>query len=374
MRFQQLLPFLILPMCVPPPAAHGQGCVAIRSFTSCNPNAFTNSNLMGKGWMVSMNYRYFESFRHFKGDHEETQRLELGNEVWNWTNQLNLAVVHNIDKQNGLVFVLPYTYNVRSSEYEHRTTGKPQIRSRNSMRSMGIGDMRISYTRWLWDMDSVSRGNMQVGAGVKLPTGNFSYRDFWHNVGPDTLGEYRPVDQSIQLGDGGLGFTLELQGYMKVAGPLYAYMNAFYLFNPGDVNGTRTYRETISPVLANEDIMSIPDQYMARVGLNWNVHRKAGLNLFAGGRLEGIPVEDVFGSSRGFRRPGYVYSIEPGIDWMRGRHDVNISIPWAMYRNRTQSVTDKEMQERLGVPRHGDAAFADYTINISWTMRLGGGH
>lgn len=350
-----------------------QGCVAIRSVTSCNPNAFTNGELVGKGWQLSMNYRYFESFRHFQGDHEETQRLVIGNEVWNYSTQLNLGLVYNLDRRNGLVFSLPYSYNVRTSEYEHRTTGNPSLRTRKSMRSAGIGDIRVSYTRWLWNPDSASNGNLQVGVGLKLPTGNFAYRDFWYNVGPDTLGEYRPVDQSIQPGDGGFGFTLELQGYRRFFGPVYGYMNAFYLFNPMETNGTRTYRETISPVLANEDIMSVPDQYMARAGLNWNISRKLGLNLFAGGRLEGIPVEDLIGGSGGFRRPGYVLSAEPGLDWMRGRHDVNISIPWAVYRNRTQSVTDKEMEAQLGTPRHGDAAFADYTINLSWSVRFGGG-
>lgn len=356
-----------------PSLAAAQGCVAIRSFTSCNPNAFTNSNLIGKGWVVALNYRYFESFRHFKGDHEEAQRLVIGNEVWNYTTQANVGLVYNFDKRNGIAFSLPYSYNVRSSEYEHRTTGRPDIRSRHSMASMGLGDVRVSYYRWLWHPDSVARGNVQVGAGVKLPTGNFDYRAFWYNVGPDTLGEYRPVDQSIQPGDGGLGFTLEAQGFMKLGGPLFGYFNAFYLFNPMDMNGTRTYRETISPMLANENIMSIPDQYMVRAGLNWNASRKLGLNLFCGGRLEGIPVRDALGKSSGFRRPGYVYSVEPGVDWMRGRHNVNLSVPVAAYRNRTRSVTDMEMTERIGVYRHGDAAFADYTINMSWSIMLGSG-
>lgn len=354
-------------------AASAQGCVAIRSFATCNPNAFTNSALVGSGWQIAANYRYFESFRHFKGEEEQTERLELGNEVWNYSTQVNLGFQYNMSKRKGLAFSVPYSYNVRSSEYEHRVPGHPEIRERHSMRSMGLGDIRVSYTYWIWNPDSASHGNLQVSAGLKLPTGNFDYRAFWHNVGPDSVGEYRPVDQSIQPGDGGLGVTVEVQGYLKLAGPLYGYMNAFYLSNPMDVNGTRTYRETISPLLANEDIMSIPDQYMARLGLNWNISRKIGLNMFAGGRLEGIPVEDLVGSSRGFRRPGYVVSIEPGLDWMRGRHDVNISIPWAMYRNRTQSVTDKEMEAQLGTPRQGDAAFSDYTINLSWSIRLGKG-
>ncbi|MEZ4740516.1 MAG: hypothetical protein R2818_14430 [Flavobacteriales bacterium] len=66
----------------------------------------------------------------------------------------------------------------------------------------------------------------------------------------------------------GLGVTIEAQGYVKLARSLYLYGNAFYLINPMEMNGTKTFRETLSPILMNEAIMSIPDQYMARAGLN----------------------------------------------------------------------------------------------------------
>ncbi|MCB9169123.1 MAG: hypothetical protein H6594_02095 [Flavobacteriales bacterium] len=362
--------------------ASGQGCVAIKSFTTCDMNAFTNSNLMGKGWVVSTNYRYFRSFRHFSGTEESTGRFDhvnadgsVGNEVINYVTQLNVGMAYDLNKRNSIYFVLPWSYNTRSSLYEHGN------KSRHSMRSVGIGDIRVGVQRWLFDPDSTRKGNLALGVGIKLPTGNFNAMDFAYDVHPqvDTngtvhSGEYRPVDQSIQLGDGGFGFTLELQGFAKLFGPVFGYINGFYLFNPMETNGTRTYRETLNPILSNEAICSVPDQYMARLGLDWNISRKIGLNMFCGGRLEGIPVEDLIGGSEGFRRPGYVISLEPGLDWMRGRHDVNLSVPVAMVRDRTQSVTDKETQAATGKPRHGDAAFADYLINISWSVRLGNGH
>ena len=239
------------------------------------------------------------------------------------------------------------------------------------MRSSGIGDLRITYNRWIWHPDSVESGNLLIIAGIKLPTGDFDHLAYWYNVGPDGRGEYRPVDQSIQLGDGGAGLSLEFQGFKRLHRRVYGYINAFYLSNPMGVNGTRTFRETISPVLANENIMSVPDQYMMRAGIGAVMDREHGLNLLAGGRVEGIPVEDIIGPSDGFRRPGYVISFEPGLNWMKGRHDLFLSVPLAMVRNRTQSVTDKEMSARLNTPRHGDAAFADHTINLAYTVHLG---
>jgi hypothetical protein len=41
-----------------------------------------------------------------------------------------------------------------------------------------------------------------------------------------------------------------------------------------------------------------------------------------------------------------------------------------VYRIRKQSVTDKEIQDATGVPRNGDAAFADYLISAGVTYRF----
>lgn len=45
-----------------------------------------------------------------------------------------------------------------------------------------------------------------------------------------------------------------------------------------------------------------------------------------------------------------------------------------MYRNRTQSVQDIERQQvdpgPPGDPRHGDAAFSDYTVFFNYSYRL----
>ena len=76
--------------------------------------------------------------------------------------------------------------------------------------------------------------------------------------------------------------------------------------------------------------------------------------------MQGVPVRDAFGSSNGFRRPGYVISIEPGLTYARGRNMITVSAPWAMERNKKTS-TD------FANNTHGDAAFADYTVIASYT-------
>jgi hypothetical protein len=136
------------------------------------------------------------------------------------------------------------------------------------------------------------------------------------------------------------------------------------MINPRDTSETRTYRETLRATLANEKYTSVPDQFMVRAGVTYNVLPAKGLGLGLGGRVEGVPVHDLIGAENGFRRPGYVVSVEPTLNYSRGRNMATLGIPTALIRNRTQSVTDKVMD------RHGDAAFADYLVYINYSFRL----
>ena len=104
---------------------------------------------------------------------------------------------------------VPIIANNRSSLYEHG--GK----SRHSTQSFGLGDVRLGAYKWLVDPIRMTKGNVQVGLGLKLPTGDYKYTDkFFVNDSTNILG---PVDQSIQLGDGGLGFTTELNAYYTIS-------------------------------------------------------------------------------------------------------------------------------------------------------------
>ncbi|ULQ52351.1 hypothetical protein [Flavihumibacter fluvii] len=340
-----------------------QGCVALRGTgTSCN---VTGQQSAPGQWQFNMGYRYFKSFRHFKGKEEQEERQKLGTEVINWQHLLDLSIQKQISPRWSLAVGIPIGANQRSSLYEHGRT------ERHSTESFGIGDMRIMAYRWMIDPAKHSKGNFQLGAGLKLPTGDYNYQDYFFNVGPDGTKEMRPVDQSIQLGDGGTGVALELNGFYHITPLANIYGNAYYLFNPREVNGTRTYRETLSATLANESIMSVPDQYLARIGFNYNfLGNLKGFSASLGGRLEGIPVYDLIGSSAGFRRPGYIVSIEPGISYQMKKSALFLYVPVAMVRNRTQSVTDKENSEITGTYRHGDAAFADYAINLGYSIRF----
>lgn len=340
-------------------ASTAQGCVAIRSTGAVCTRQSAEGDT--KGWQLNLSYRYFKSFRHFKGEEEQKERLEDHTEVINWQHALDVSVLRRINDRWSILLGVPILANSRSSLYEHGRT------ERHRSESFGIGDMRAVAYRWMLDPAKYSKGNFQIGLGLKLPTGDYNAQDYFYNVGPGGTKEARPVDQSIQLGDGGTGIIAEVNGYYNFAKNFGLYGNVYYLSNPKEINGTRTFRETLSPVLANEAIMSVADQYMARVGFNVGF---GAWSASAGGRIEGIPVEDLVGGSLGFRRPGYVISAEPGLNYIHKKTVVFLTVPIALDRNRTRSVTDKEASETSGTYRHGDAAFADYSINVGVSIKL----
>jgi hypothetical protein len=342
-----------------------QGCVAIRQFSNCSGGLNANLINLDRGeWQLAANYRYFKSFRHFRGDEEQPERIANNTEVINWSHAWDLNVAYGITPRLFGNFTLPFVYNERSSLYEH---GR---QSRHMTFSGGLADIRLGLGYWLLDPAKHHGGNISLGLGVKIPSGDYNAQGAFKNVGLNGAPEMRPVDQSIQPGDGGWGITADAQLFQTIANRLFVYGNAFYLINPRGTNSTRTYRETLSALLTNESIMSVPDQFGLRFGLTYGTPLP-GLALSFGGRMEGVPVRDLIGDSAGFRRPGYVLSVEPGLVYGLGRWAFNLNVPVAVYRNRTQSMTDKETQQETGNPRHGDAAFADYLVGAGVFYRLG---
>jgi hypothetical protein len=352
--------------------ASSQGCVAVRPM-SCTATGNVNSlGLLEKNqWQISAGYRYFESFRHYRGDHEEKERLERNTEVVNTTHAIDFGVTYGITKRLSVTVNVPIIYYYRTSLYEHygnSLTANPD-QKRFGMGAQGIGDVRLNANYWILNPEKESlKGNFAVGLGIKAPTGNSNVQGEFHRRNSD--GEdftiTRAVDQSIQLGDGGWGTSLELQGFMEVFNKGWLFASGFYMFNPQETNKTLTRGtlDNVDPLIAYH---SIADQYAARLGLNYAALHKMGIAINLGARIEGIPSEDIIGGSEGFRRPGHIISVEPGISYMKGGFALALNVPVAVYRNRVKSYYDKA--DPLG-QRHGDAAFADYLVNLNLNYRF----
>ena len=344
-----------------------QGCVAIRS--GCGANIGGGAFLQKNQWQAGTNFRYFHSYRHFRGKHEETYRVEEGSEVINDSFFMDFLLSYGLSDRVSLNVTLPFVYHQRSSMYEHGGNPDPDdpntpenefwAGDRHTTGASGLADLRLGFSYWLFNPATTgSSSNLSVGLGIKLPTGAYRAKDEFFNQGDNndqviTSG----VDQSIQPGDAGTGITIELLGYHTISPNITLSGNFYYLINPREKYTLETRGRVRD--------FSTPDQYAARLGILYMtpIH---GLSLYAGGRTEGIPSSDLIGGDEGFRRPGYVISVEPGLSYGIRNTSINLTIPIAVERNRTKNFSDKESGG------HGDAAFADYLMNFGLTWRFGG--
>jgi len=341
-----------------------QGCVAIRS----NGNTCSMASpAASKGWLMNINNRYFKSHRHFVGTIEQKEREENNTQVINHNYSIDLTATRYFNSRWSLSITVPFIFNTRSSLYEHGGNAGGEG-ARHSTQSAGLGDMRVTAYRWLLDPATHHKGNIQAGFGVKLPTGDYKYEDYFYKAdGTTVLG---PVDQSIQLGDGGTGFTFELNAFHNFSHKFGLYSSFYYLVNPREQNGVSTARggtPNASAITYFTSVMSVPDQYMARGGANFQVNR---FTLSGGIRIEGIPSSDLVGGDRGFRRPGIVTSAEPVVSFQAKKVNLYLAVPVALQCNRTQSYSDKLRSEATGTKVQGDAAFADYVINAGLSFRF----
>jgi hypothetical protein len=310
-------------------------------------------------WQVSMSWRYQRSFRHFVGSDEQENRAEDGSQVINKIHQAEVGIRYNASDVWSVSVGIPYLIAQRSSPIRG-TSGA--VVDRTITHSNGVGDITVTGRRLLWKPKEHPDGNIAVGLGVKLPTGQYSVVDTRTRlINGQFVNTIETVDQSIQPGDGGFGVILDFQGFRRIAHSGFAlYGSATYLINPSNTNGVKTYRTGLG-----EEVMSVADQYLARAGGSYTNPGWKGFGVSLGARIEGVPVEDLIGGSDGFRRPGYAVSVEPAVSYSRGPHTFSLAVPFAVERNRQRSVPD-----RLVPGRHGDAAFADYLILLGYWRKF----
>jgi hypothetical protein len=372
---------------------YAQGCVAVRLMGGINPIS-TNGYTLPKGeFQVGASYRHFHSWRHFVGTEEQKQRQttgggfdangkERGNAVNIYSHAVDLNISYGLTDRIQLNVAVPYVHNERSQVLTTNAGDK----YRYSVYAQGIGDIRVSAGYWVLDPATATTGNLMIGLGIKTNSGNHYARD----MAPQADGTEKNVimDQAIQPGDGGVGVSVELQGFRKVYKGIYGFVNGYYLFNPRESNGTFKSAPTVVKdgngnvlgTLTGYNIYASPDQYFTRAGFMTAIGKMKDLTLSVAGRFEGIPAFDAFGGNVAYRRPGYVVAVEGGVSYRRGQHSIGVFVPYNFIKNRIQSAADKANQnlqnsvitdESKKVHVQGDAAFADYSININYAYRIG---
>jgi len=327
--------------------ARAQGCVAAhsnqRSFDELMSSAVLDTSPSPTHtWMrnltVDIGYRVFNSNKYFQGSTE----IPRANAVRNHQNIFDVGIEYRLSPRWSVIGDIPVFDGSRNQIYP--PTGIFYV--------SGLGDITVGLQSWIFRPPTENGGNVAVNVQLKLPTG------INDATGAATL-KGQPViataDQSMQPGDGTWGFSVGTQAYKRLWRSATSYAQGNYLVSPTDTNGVATFRTQ-----PGQGVMSATDQYLFRAGISQVVPKVRRLAFSAGVRGEGVPVRDLIGQSNGFRRPGYIFSFDPGFMFTYKRDTLSVTGPWALYRNRPPSVP--EMQYKI---TNGDAFFADYTVTVN---------
>ena len=345
-----LLTVAVMVFLVPAGQLFGQGCIVARS-SSISGGPETAGGYLAPGeFDFSIGLRHQFSFRHFVGDVEQKQRIQMGNQVMNKVNLLNFNLNYQVSRRFSLQVDAPLLLASRRSNNSPYTTT-----------AQGVGDIIVSAQGWVWNPAENTRGNVAFSFGAMLPSG----RDNVMNT-VDKLDGKGPVtvldDYSIQPGSGGYGMLFGWQAFKNFGSAAQAYFNGSYITTPQNTNGV--VRSTTAKPLLRQ--VSISDQYLLEAGVAAPIRKIRGLAITAGPRWEGVPAKDLIGNNDGFRRPGYAVSMEAGFQYARGRQLFTGTVGKAILRDRTRSYPDRVYGT------HGDAAFADYLWLASYSVRFGG--
>ena len=314
-------------------------------------------------WLATVSYRWLHSFREFHGDHElpypTTPILYANTHIHGF----DLSATYQATSRFSVTLELPIQEGDRTSYYEH------DFVHRHTMEAGGIGDVRLIGNFWLLNPEHHHNQNISLGLGVKMPTGDDNAKDISYFAKGPTL---RPVDPAIQPGDGGWGIIAELSAFQSVYKNIYAYLQGIYLINPRDSNGVEQTQNAPDFTLGQfgYSFNSVPDQYLARAGLGYVLWPKIGLTFSLGSRVEGVPVKDLIGDNHGWRTPGYAFYIEPGLSISKGRYSFAVTGPVAIHRHANRNLTDIEVSKKFGFDAGANAAFADYLVTASVSVRF----
>lgn len=322
-------------------------------FTSPSLGGQRQVFLQGGEWEAGVAYRRLAADDWFVGDKIDPSAAPGGQPVHFNIHTFDLSVAYGVSRRFSLRLTVPVSTGTNSRFY-------PGDMLRHETSAAGVGDVNLLGSYWVLDPLSNPGGNVALGIGLKAPTGRHDVED---EFGASNGTISHPVHPSLQPGDGGWGFLVQAQAYQHLAGQLSGYLFAAYMLSP------REKTEVLFSPDFPESFVSVPDVYHARLGFAYAAWSEGGLSLSLGGRVDGVPVHDIFGGDLGFRNPGYTLFLEPGLSLERGRGSFTLSVPVRLRGNFVRSANDE-----AGIPGPGpDGARGDlaaYLLYLGYAHRF----
>jgi hypothetical protein len=306
----------------------------------------TRPQLMAHEWQIDFAFRRLSADRWYVGSSINENAAPFGHSLYVNINSFTVTANYGITDRLSTSMTFPYSYGTHSRYYQDNI--------RHEVQASGIGDLSFVGTYWLWDPKHPSRGNLSIGLGTKSLSGDNAVSRNWYFKN-GTIGRM-PVDQSIQLGDGGWGVLFQTQMYRRVFKSWYAFGQGWYLMTPKDTTNVGSPYPGVP--------LSVPDIYSIRAGGASNIKGARGLFANLGIRIDGIPLSDLVGGSSGFRRPGYSLYLDPGVSYVHGRNTFTFNIPVMVHQDFMRSHIDMQLN------RTGGGDLAKYLIIAQYSVRF----
>ena len=264
-----------------------------------------SADLRAHEWQVAVDYRYLHADRFYIGTQQVLPPPQFfGQPLMINVHSVDWTVTYAVSDRFNLRLTVPFSVGTQSAVRADTV--------RHGAHALGLGDIGLAGTAWLLNPRTHATSNIAIGAGVKFPTGDSKYADTYFLANHSSI--QFPVDQSIELGDGGWGVILQGQAFRQFASRAFVYFTGSYLVSPR--NQTDVVRAPTAPGSAVH--ISVPDVYTGRLGVSYGVLPEQGLSVSLGGRVDGIPYHDLIGGSDGFRRPSVIVFLDPGVALERG--------------------------------------------------------
>ncbi|HZS98849.1 MAG TPA: hypothetical protein VFA40_18840 [Terriglobales bacterium] len=298
-------------------------------------------------WQVDVAYRYLYTDQFYVGSEINDSAGPFGKgpsiKIHSW----ELTVNYGVTSRLSLALRFPFSAGSATRLFADNNL--------HTTAAAGLGDISAIGTVWLWNPTKHTKGNLALGFGVKTPSGDNAVIDrFFPASGPPTRA---PVDQSIQLGDGGWGVILQTQAYRAISSRTSGYVNASYLLS------AKEKTDVPSPIPGG--VLGVPDIYSVRVGVAYALLAERGLSMSLGPRIDGIPIRDLIGGGdNNFRRPGYSLFIDPGVTFNHGRNTFWINVPIRIHQDFKRSLADIEHN------RVGGGDLAKYLVFTGYSVRF----
>lgn len=298
-------------------------------------------------WQAQFSYQYANTDQFYVGDQRNDAAGPFGVPPHRIVSIFDVGVMYAVSNRLSLDLTVPYLSG--SVGFQQGTQASHGF---YEYHVSGLGDVSLQAEFWLSDPTKPSRVSGSVGLGIKAPTGSDSVKGLNHNLDPPVEG---PLDEAVQLGNGGWEALLRAQGTAQIAGPLFVYGSGYYGLSLTDH----------TDVIQGGAFRAVPDTYSGRLGAAYLLPWLQEIVLSVGGRINGVPVRDLIGGSDLYwRRPGYEVYVEPGLTWTLGKNMASVSVPLRVYQHKLDSQLDVSLHRHIG------AAFAPYLLVASYARRF----